>query len=177
MQLIPPNKENLSRIKSLYRSAFPLIERKPFNMILRQCAIGEAELFSVETNDGKFTGLAVTVKYNDLVMLDYFAVHPKVRGNGIGSRALQMLKAKYADRRFLLEIESVSEPCKNLEARQKRREFYLKNGMIPAGFTAHVFFTDLEILTAGKPVSFEEYREFYRSHLGERALKKVTLIK
>ena len=175
MKLIPPNKENLSRIKKLYRAAFPRIERKPFRMILRQCEKDEAELFAIESNDGMFLGLAVTVKHGDIVMLDYFAIHPKARGKGVGSRALHMLRSKYADRRFILEIESVDEPCKNPEARKKRREFYLRNGMQPAGYTAQVFFTVLEVLTAGEPVSFEEYRELYRSHLGEKAVKKIRL--
>ena len=174
MKLTPPNKENLSKIKKLYRSAFPRIERKPFKMLLRQRDKGEAELFAVEANDGLFLGLAFTVMQGDIVMLDYFAIYPKARGKGVGSRALQMLKARYADRRFILEIESVSEPCRNLEARQKRRDFYLRNGMTPAGYTARVFFTELEVLTAGEPVSFEEYRELYRSHLGDKALKKIV---
>lgn len=175
MKLIPPNKDNLSRIKKLYRSAFPRIERKPFRLILRQCEKGEAELYAIESNDGMFLGLAVTVKHGDIVMLDYFAIYPKARGKGVGSRALQMLRSKYADRRFILEIESVDEPCKNPEIRKKRREFYLRNGMKPAGYTAHVFFTVLEVLTAGEPVSFEEYRELYLSHLGDKAMKKIRL--
>ena len=175
MKLTQPNKENLARIKRLYRSAFPRIELKPFRFIMRQYRNGEAELFSIESNEGRFAGLAFTVKYRDIVMLDYFAVHPKVRGKGIGSRALQMLKAKYSDSRFILEIESTDEPCRNLEARKKRREFYLRNGMRPTGFTAHVFFTDLEVLTAGKPVGFEEYRELYAAQLGKRAERKITL--
>lgn len=174
MKLTPANKDNMAKIKKLYRTAFPWIERKPFSMILRQRDKGEAELFAIESNDGLFLGLAFTVTNGDLVMLDYFAIYPKARGKGVGSRALQMLKSRYADRRFILEIESVSEPCRNLEARQKRRDFYLRNGMTPAGYTARVFFTELEVLTAGEPVSFEEYRELYRSHLGDRAMKKVV---
>lgn len=174
MKLTPASKENLSKIKRLYRSAFPAIERKPFRMILRQREKGEAEMFAIESNDGLFLGLAFTVTHSDIVMLDYFAIYPKARGKGVGSNALQMLKARYADRRFILEIESVSEPCKNLEARQKRRRFYLRNGMKPAGYTAKVFFTELEVLTAGKPVSFEDYRDLYRSHLGDKALKKIV---
>lgn len=175
MKLIPPNNEYPAKIKRLYRAAFPRIERKPFRLILRQCEKGEAELFAICANDGTFLGLAVTVRHNDIVMLDYFAIHPKARGKGVGSRALQMLKNKYAEFRFILEIESTDEPCKNLEVRKKRREFYLRNGMKPAGYTARVFFTVLEVLTAGKPVSFEEYRELYRSHLGDKMAKKIRL--
>lgn len=173
MKLTTPDKGDLRRIKKLYRSAFPRIERKPFRMILRQCEKGEAELFAAKTDSGDFAGLAVAVKNADIVMLDYFAVKPELRGRGIGSEALRILMSRYADSRFILEIESVSSPCGDLEAREKRRRFYLNNGMMPAGFTAHVFFTDLEVLTAGKPVSFEEYLELYSSHLGERALKKI----
>lgn len=175
MDLLTPDKDKLRRIKRLYRSAFPRIERKPFHMILRQCEKGEAELFAIETDGGEFAGLAVVVKNADIVMLDYFAVCSELRGRGIGSETLQMLISRYSESRFILEIESVSSPCRDLEARQKRRRFYLNNGMIPAGFTAHVFFTDLEVLTSGKPVTFEDYRELYCSHLGERALKKITL--
>ena len=175
MKLISPNKEDMKRIKKLYRSAFPRIERKPFRMILRQCERGEAELFALRSKDGLFLGLAITVKHNDIVMLDYFAIHPQARGRGVGSRALKKLRAKYADRRFILEIESIDEPCKNLEIRKKRREFYLRNGLKPAGYTAQVFFTVLEVLTAGEPVSFEEYKELYRSHLGDKMSDKIRL--
>ncbi len=176
MKLVNPDNETLVKIKRLYRAAFPRVERKPFRFILKQREKGEAELFAIKTNDGKFAGLAFVVKHDDVVMLDYFAVSPKLRGKGVGSKALNALMKKYSDSRFILEIESVDVPCKNLEARQKRREFYLRNGMKPAGFTAHVFFTNLEVLTAGKPVTFEEYRSLYASHLGGRAEKRIKLV-
>ena len=176
MKLVNPDNETLAKIKRLYRAAFPRIERKSFRFILKQREKGEAELFAVETNDGKFAGLAFVVKHNDLVMLDYFAVHPKLRGKGVGSKALAALMKKYSDSRFILEIESVDVPCKNLEARKKRREFYLKNGMKSAGFTVRVFFTKLEVLTSGKPVTFEEYRGLYASHLGKHVKKMIKLV-
>lgn len=179
MNLAAPDKQDLRRIKKLYRAAFPRIERKPFYIVPRQCKKGEAELFALETDGGDFAGFALvaTAKSSDIVMLSYFAVEAELRGRGIGSRALKTLMSRYAGSRFILEIESVNAPCDNLEARQKRRRFYLNNGMISAGFSARVFSTDLEILTAGKPVSFKEYQNLYGSRLGEKALKKVTLIK
>ncbi len=175
MKLTLQTKPYLARIKRLYLSAFPRNERMPFFIIRRQCKKGLAELFVVESDSGEFGGFAMTMKRGDIVMLAYFAIHPSLRGRGIGSRALQMLKELYADSRFILEIESVDEPCDNLEIRQKRRDFYLRNGMISAGFTARVFNSELEILTAGKPVSFEEYRELYRSRRGNKIALNVTL--
>lgn len=179
MKLAAPGKQDLRRIKKLYRAAFPRIERKPFYIVPRQCKNGEAELFAMETDGGEFAGFALvaTAKSADIVMLSYFAVEAELRGRGIGSEALKTLMSRYADSRFILEIESVNSPCSNLEARQRRRRFYLNNGMISAGFTARVFSTDLEVLTAGKPVSFEEYQRLYSGRLGEKVLKKVTLNK
>lgn len=175
MRLTTQIKPHLTRIKALYRSAFPRNERVPFFIIRRMCKAGKAELFAIESSGGHFGGFAVTARHGDIVMLSYFAIHPMLRGRGIGSRALQTLMKRYADSRFILEIEAVDEPCDNLEVRQKRREFYLKNGLKSAGFTALVFNSALEILTAGEPVSFEEYRELYRLRRGSRIAGNVTL--
>ena len=175
MRLSAPTAEELARIKKLYRTAFPRRERMPFYAISHLCKTGRAELFAVRSNSGKFGGFAMTMRDKDLVMLAYFAIHPKLRGMGIGSRSLRMLMNRFADCRFILEIEAVDVPCDDLEVRKKRREFYLKNGMIPAGFTANVFFTDFEILTSGKPVTFEEYRGLYGFRRGSRAVGNVTL--
>lgn len=178
MKLTANRRGDLNKIKALYKSAFPNCERKPFNLILQKRRRGEAEVFSVESDSGEFLGLAITLKHKDLdlVLLDYFAILPEIRGGGIGSQALQLLKEKYADKRFFLEIESTAKPHPELEKRKRRKRFYMKNGMQSAGFSAHIFMTDMEILTAGKPVTFEEYRELYYRGLGSRAKGKITLL-
>lgn len=170
-----PDKGDLRRIKKLYRAAFPRVERKPFRLVPRQIKKGGAELFALES-DGEFAGFALIAKTRDIVLLSYFAVEEKLRGRGIGSAALKTLIERYSESRFILEIEDVNVPCDNAEAREKRRRFYLSNGMTSAGFTVRVFSTDMEILTSGKPVTFEEYRGFYAARLGEKtALKNVQL--
>lgn len=172
-----PDKGDLRRIKKLYRAAFPRVERKPFYYVPRQIKKGGAELFALES-DGEFAGFALIAiaKEADIVLLSYFAVEEKLRGRGIGSAALKTLIERYSESRFILEIEDVNVPCDNAEAREKRRRFYLNNGMTSAGFTARVFSIDMEILTSGKPVTFEEYRGFYTARLGEKpTLKNVQL--
>lgn len=158
-----------------YKSAFPRNERIPFFIMRLMAKKGEAKFFAVESNDGKFGGFAVTMKHGDIVILSYFAIHPKLRNRGIGSKALKALMKHYSGYRFILEIEDAKEPCADRETRLRRRAFYLANGMKSAGFTAHVFETDLEVLTAGKPVSFEEYRDLYRVRRGIRVTLNVTL--
>lgn len=175
MQLTTARTGNLDNIKKLYKSAFPNCERKSFNFMLKKRRKGETDMFSIESDSGEFLGLAITFKYKDMVLLDYFAVSAEQRGKGIGSRALKLLKEKYSDKRFFLEIESTAKPHPELEKRKKRRAFYIRNAMIPAGFSAHVFMTDMEILTAGKSLTFEEYRELYYKGLGSHTIGKITL--
>lgn len=175
MKLTTQYKEHLTRIKRLYRDAFPRNERMPFFVIRRECRKGNAEMFAVVSNSGKFGGFAVTMRRGDIVMLSYFAICPQLRDRGIGSRVIKALMRRYKDARFILEIEDVNEPCGDPETRLRRREFYLRNGMISAGFTAHVFMSDLEVLTSGKHVTFEEYRDLYRSRRGNRVALNVTL--
>ena len=49
------------------------------------------EILSIENDTGDFLGLAITILYNGIVLLDYFAVDDSQRDGGIGSAALHLL--------------------------------------------------------------------------------------
>lgn len=51
------------------------------------------------------------------------------RGCGTGSEVMAMLQKRYADKKFFLEVETLSVPCDNLEQRQRRLNFYHRCGM------------------------------------------------
>lgn len=174
MRLTTRVKRHIPSIKRLYKDAFPREERIPFFIMRLMAKKGEARFLAVESNGGRFVGFAVAMRRGDIVMLSYFAIHPKLRNRGIGSKALKALMKHYSDCRFILEIEDAEEPCADRETRLRRRAFYLANGMKSAGFTAHVFETDLEVLTAGKPVTFEEYKDLYRVRRGSRVAINIT---
>jgi hypothetical protein len=160
------------KLKKLYKKAFPLNERKPFQMIKQKAAGSETDVWLLD-EEGEFLGLAITMNIDDLVLLDYFAIHGKKRGTGYGSEALQLLREKYGDKRFFLEIESVYEEAADLEMRKKRKHFYLKNGLSEIGIMTRLFGVDMELLGFGCKVSFEEYRGMYRQIYGTWAEKNV----
>lgn len=177
MKLSPINKNNIGDIKRLYRAAFPLAERKPFFFLLWKTRRGEGEMLAIESDAGDFLGFANTLFYKDMVMLDYFATAPQQRNGGIGAQVLHLLMARYADRRLFGEIEVTDKPHPELALRLRRRNFYLRNGIVPAGFTVSTFGCEFEVITAGKPLSFREYREFYYKVIGLPAYGRVRLIK
>ena len=152
-------------IAKLYKKAFPLSERKPLFMMRSKCKQDKADAWIIE-EEGQFVGFAITMNAKDLVMLDYFAVTEKARGNGYGSACLRWLQKQYKDSRFFLEIESIHVKAKNMEQRLGRKAFYERNGMSGAGVNAKVFGVEFECLGYGCKLEFEEYKALYRSCYG-----------
>lgn len=157
------------RILGLYRRAFPPAERKPFGRIVDMYRRGKADVWCVEWQ-GRFAGFATTVNGGELVLLDYFAMEPGLRGRGIGSAAMAAMQRLYADRGFFAEIESTLEPD---PAREKRKRFYLAAGMEPLGVYARIFGVRMELLGSRCALDFAGYRAFYRDHYSPRAAEHL----
>lgn len=164
MDLIVADKAALSRIKQLYKQAFPRRERKPFGMILRAARRGAVDVLAL--TDGKFCGLMIAARCEDVVMLDYFAVLPELRGGGRGAEALGLFADRYRGCKIVLEIESPDVKSDNLEQRVRRKSFYLKNGLKDSGIRIRIYGNVMELLTLGGDVSFEQYRRVFALSVG-----------
>lgn len=162
------------KLYPLYRSAFPREERKPFSIIRANQKKGKSDIWYFE-EDGKFAGLATTVNGdNAMILLDYFAVTGKHRDQGWGSKMLKLILEQYRDKRLFGEIEVVDPAADNYEERKRRKQFYLRLGLVPLEIKVKLFGVDMELLSNGCTVTYEEYREFYRENIGEFALKNIS---
>lgn len=162
------------RVYCLYHKAFPVSEKKPFGMIVKAYKQGKADVWYIESK-GHFAGLAITLNYKDMVLLDYFAISEKMRGKGIGALALKYLQKMYEGKKFFLEIESVYEECSNLEERKRRKRFYIVNGMTPMGVRVNLFGVNMELLGYNCYVDFDRYKRVYTGNYGgvyEKMVKK-----
>lgn len=175
MEIRKASAREMRWIKRTYLGAFPKSERKPFRHMKRKAGQGVME-FLVIREKKQPVGFAITVLHQDTVLLDYFAIHRAYRGMHYGSQALQLLKKWHEDRRLILEIELPNEHAPNQEERLRRKEFYLKNGMQETGIQVCVFQVPMEILTDGRPVTYEEYHGIYRDAMGTVSSRKVTLL-
>ena len=160
------------KIKKLYRRAFPLNERKPFKLIKQKAKGSMSDVWMLD-EDGEFLGLAITMNADDLVLLDYFAIHEKKRSVGCASNALKLLQDQYAGKRSSLEIERASEEAEDIARRKRRTNFYIRNGLAGIGIMAKLFGVNMELLGFGCKVSFEEDRGLYRRIYGTWAEKNV----
>lgn len=176
MELIhADDKARLEQIELLYLQAFPKSERKPFRLICRKKEEGVSHILSIEENN-EFLGLAITMIYEDMVLLDYFAMDHNRRSKGYGSAALLALTQYYHGYRMILEIESTALETDDLEQRLRRKNFYHKNGMTDLGLAADLFGVPMELLSNNTPVSFDEYLELYVRTYGDRMREFVKPI-
>ena len=161
-----PNKlSHWLRIYKLYRAAFPKEERKPFSTIVKKYRQGIFDVWCI-CRDGKFSGIATTINHGDLILIDYLAVCPQCRSQGIGSAALGLLKDKYVGKDLLLEIESVYEDHPEKAQRLRRKAFYLSCGMMPIKVMICLFGVPMELMSFGRTVTFEEYLRIYTDSTG-----------
>ncbi|MDY3929350.1 MAG: GNAT family N-acetyltransferase [Clostridia bacterium] len=169
--------KQINKIYELYMNAFPEIERKPFSFLLDKQKDKSVDLLYIENDIDEFVGEAISVKYKDMILLDYFAMDSQKRGNGYGSQALKLLIERYSEKRFILEIERDDVECENLEQRKRRKKFYLKNGMKLMNFNVNLFGEEMNILTYNCRVTFEEYHSIYKNVFGDKYANKVVLVK
>ena len=168
----PTSLSHWLQIYKLYRSAFPREERKPFSTIIQKYRQGIFDVWCI-CRSGKFSGIATTINHGDLVLLDYLAIAPQHRGQGIGSVTLKILKNRYHGRDLLLEIESVYEDHPEKAMRLRRKAFYLGCGLEPMGVMVNLFGVPMELMSFGRKVTFNEYLSIYVDSTGSWIEKHI----
>lgn len=171
IRMAPPRGPwQLLQVYHLYRRAFPRSERKPFAIIRRMARQGRSDLWRCEA-DGRFVGLAATVNSPDLILLDYLAIVPGRRGQGLGAALMHTLLRHYGDRPLFVEIEAVENDP--LHQKLRRRQFYQRCGLEEMQVSALVFGVPMELLGRGCRLTFEDYRRFYHDHYSPWAAEHI----
>lgn len=168
----PQNLLHWIQIFILYHKSFPATEKKPFSRILSTYRRGSADVWYLSYK-GYFAGLAITINSKDTILLDYFAISDTMRGHGIGSRVLRSMQKHYAPKGLLIEIESCTPDAPNLTERTRRKEFYLRNCMVPLNIDVLLFGVEMELLGYNCQVDFSKYRSIYADNYGELLAKNV----
>ncbi len=167
--------KDIHRVKRLYNEAFPKCERMPFWLMLAYSFKGKLDMLSI-TKDGGFAGFAVMLVCGDKALLLYYAIEKSMRSKGLGSKALGIMTENCKNHTFYLEIESTKTDCPDLEKRLKRKQFYQRNGLSETGLEVCLFGTDMEVLSKGKSLDYEEYIMPYEKTFGRRVREKITKI-
>lgn len=132
----------------LYERSFPKNEKFSFYALARRYRKGDVEFLSI-VEDGAFAGLMIMAENDGSCLLNYFAVNERSRGRGYGGQALALLKERIGGNDLFLDIELVSTDAKNVEQRERRKAFYVRNGFLETGLRFALFGDKFEILSTG----------------------------
>ena len=155
IQIFPLRDADRPTYEALYKSSFPASERKELDYMLTGDNAAAYEVLVISTPDSPVAGMVITVTHGDLTMLDYLAISPDLRGQGLGHAVLPMIRDRVKERiggHFFLEIETPPplciprDPCDNAEQRVRRKAFYASAGMVETGVRAFIYGNDMELL-------------------------------
>lgn len=168
----------LEEVRRLYEASFPKSEKKPFGFIMKKRRKGLFDVLSIEDGEGRFCGLAIMMLSGGRALLDYLAIAPRCQSSGFGSRTLEELGERYGKERIVVEIESTAgdgDSAGESGLRLRRKAFYLRNGMVPMAFVVNLFGVEMEVLTFGSALTFEQYHAIYKEVLPKGMAGKVRL--
>lgn len=158
----------------LYLSAFPKIERHSLREIHAAARKGRAEYLAFYEGR-KFVGLTYLIVRENVALLLYFAVNPKLRNNGYGASILQSLKERYSGKDLAILIESIYDACDNKEMRIRRMNFYLRNGLRDTGLIHSTIdgVANYIILNSREPFRLEDYKALFQDYPFPTYLSKI----
>ena len=140
------------KIKQLYDTAFPegeqipwedlirLVEEMPLDFsayydgdeMMKQREQSDACIDFAESRqkstEGQFIGFTIVYPRKSFNWYWYFAVREELRGKGYGQRILTQLIEPYKGQTCVLDMESPTQVCDNIDQRKRRHAFYLRNG-------------------------------------------------
>ena len=115
------------QIRQLYETAFPEDEQIPWEDLMR--LVGEMPLdFTAYYDEEEFIGFTIVYPRKSFNWFWYFAVRKELRGKGYGQQIFTQLIERYKGQTFVLDMESPTQVCENIDQRQRRHDFYLRNG-------------------------------------------------
>ena len=172
---------SLPEIRDVYASRmvedFPRDELRPMFMIEAALERGEYACYGFADRDG-LLAYAFFVLNGEMALVDYLAVRKDRRDGGVGGRFIRALVEGplRAYRCVLLEVDDpdLAPDAGELETRNRRLRFYLRNGLLETGVKAEVFGVGFRILAlpVGETPSPDQtrsaYARLYRAILPKR---------
>ena len=136
--------EIASVYNAFMKQDFPSDELKPLSMITRSLDKGEYFCYGIFSGD-KLCGYAYFVSIimdeKQYCLLDYFAILSDLRGQGTGSEFLHLLREELKNAEMVIceSEDPVGTSGDELDIRQRRIAFYLRNHFIDTGVKAEIF--------------------------------------
>lgn len=145
-EIICENYRFIDKVEYLAKEAFPIDEYLPPSILIQMSKNDNFKFLAI-IEDNRFIGFTAIFFYQNYSYLFFLAIMPEERFKGYGSKIIEMLKSKYLNYIHVVDFEKVDINCNNYIQRQKRRNFYLKNGYKKTGLFITYLNVDYEVFT------------------------------
>ncbi len=150
-------------IRRLYRTSFPKKERVSFGSMVRRARKTHVEFLSFY-RESDLIGMAYLFVWEDVLYLYYLAIVPEYQNQGNGGRILDLLKSRYPEHRIVLSIEPLEEDAVNFSQRERRLEFYRKNGFSDIHLASSYHGVNYSTLVYGGGFTKEEWKQLWKHY-------------
>lgn len=149
---------DMDKVDTLATEAFPPEEYLPPSKLLEMSEEDNFDFLALYDKD-IFVGFITVMTHKNIAYLFFLAIDKNLRDAGYGSRAIETLKALYADFQQVVDFEMIDDNSQNNEQRKKRRSFYLKNGYKPTDRFLSYLGVDYEIFCMDEHFDFDAFKE------------------
>lgn len=149
------------QINSLAKEAFPPEEYLAPDKLVEMSMTDLLDFLAL-TDDDAFIGFMVVQTHENLSYLFFLAIDPSLRAKGYGSRAIEVLRLLYPDKKQVVDFEMQDETASNNEQRIKRRRFYLKNGYKETGLFLSYLGVNYEVFCMDSDFEAQEFKDMMK---------------
>lgn len=151
------------RVNTLAKEAFPPEEYLAPSQLVKMARSDNYDFLAL-LDDDTFVGFMVVKLYEDMEYLFFLAIDGNSRGKGYGSRAIETLKENYPDKTHTVDFEMLDKTAANYAQREKRRNFYLRNGYKETGLFLSYLGVDYEVFCMGGRFSYRHFQGYDENH-------------
>lgn len=149
----------LPALRALYERSFPANERRELTDLFT--VFGSAHEMLVFLHEGRFAGFVSLLSLHDLTHILYLAIEDDLRGQGLGSEALHLLRAHKPSARILADLEDEVPGAANNAQRIRRMAFYRRGGYLPSAVRYTWRGENYVMYVSGGDLTSEEFEAFW----------------
>lgn len=150
------------KVNILAKEAFPPEEYLAPSELVKMAQTDKFDFLALLDGD-TFVGFMVVQTYEELAYLFFLAIDAENRGKGYGSQAIETLRAEYPDKTHTVDFEMLDDAAPNREQREKRRNFYLRNGYQRTGLFLSYLGVDYEVFCMGDAFNIDTFKAMMKT--------------
>lgn len=116
--------DDMALLKRVYESSFPPEEQREWTQICHPSLEGRPKLYAILA-DGHLAGLITLWRFERFAYIEHLAIDPRLRGYGIGNKAIRLIIDRIRQSPLVVEIEP---PRADKPETVSRHKFYQKLG-------------------------------------------------